>query len=141
MNIIMGLSFKSAMQRVLHSFTFHCQCVSVYLLHISVCKLTRKLQFLTLISPKSWERCKTHKLKKSFVIIPPYISNVENDSSLDLLLTSCRKYLAKPSLGKSYYNFHFFHHRFTQGFEINLEIDGDGGVCFNSGSKHGSAKY
>lgn len=75
------------------------------------------------------------------MIVPPYISNLEYDSSLSLFLTSCGKYYAKPSLGKNYYNFHFFNHRFTQGFETDLEIYGDGGECFNFGSKHGTAKY
>lgn len=126
MNIIMGLSFKPVIQWVLHGFTFHCWCLSVCLLHISVCKLTRKLQLFTLINPKSWERVETYKRKKSVVIVPLYISNLKNCSSLGILIyilfvlfifiASCGKYFAKSSLDKNYYNFNFFNHRIHTGF-------------------------
>lgn len=75
------------------------------------------------------------------MVVPPYISNLENYSSLSLFLASSGKYFAKPSLGESCCDFHFFNHRFTQSFETDLEIYGDGGGCFNFGNKHGTAKY
>lgn len=49
--------------------------------------------------------------------------------------------ILQSSFDKNYYNFHFFNHRFTQDFEIDLDIYGDGGECFNFSSKLGTAKY
>lgn len=69
----------------------------------------------------------------------PVFSNLENYSSFGLFVTSCGEYLEKPSLGKIY-TLHFFKHRCTRAFEMDLEIYSADGECLNSDRKRGSAK-